>query len=88
MAWAPARLSKKRLSLDQVVLVSEESKILDRYEKNLQGQVSRIIRVNTAKNLKQKEISAMFDGKASAVVHCPGPVESNEDIASSAHKSI
>jgi 6-methylsalicylic acid synthase len=88
MAWIPARLSEKPLLPKQVVLISQDSAILDQYGSELKRHVSKIIKINTSQELKQTEVSAMLSEKDSAVVYCPGPVQSDRDIASSSQRFI
>ena len=88
MAWVPARLSEKPLRLKQAVLISQDSKILDQYGSELQRHISKTMKVNTAQELKQTDVSAILGEKDSAVVYCPGPVRSFQDIASSAERFI
>ncbi|KAH8201684.1 hypothetical protein TruAng_004122 [Truncatella angustata] len=88
MAWVPARLSEKPLPLKRAVLISQDTKILDQYGEDLQKHVSKVIKLNTAEELKQADVSQLLREKDSAVVYCPGPVEASGDIASLAQKFI
>lgn len=87
LAWVPARLKEQPLKLDLVVLVSENNEVLERYEKDLERQAFKIVKINQSPDLEQKGVLAEMGGKNSAVVYCPGPLLS-EDIANSAQKLI
>ncbi|KAF2685876.1 hypothetical protein K458DRAFT_300205 [Lentithecium fluviatile CBS 122367] len=88
MAWVPARMSEKPLRLKQAVLLSPDIKILEQYETELRLHVPKILKANTAQELNQTDMSALLGDKGSAVVYCPGPVQSLESVASSAHRFI
>ncbi|KAI9719366.1 MAG: Type I Iterative PKS [Chrysothrix sp. TS-e1954] len=89
MAWVPARLSEKPLSLKEVVVVSHDRKTLEQYGVELQRHVPRITVLESAQELQQKNSASVLDGKSSAIVYCPGPVlPSGADIASSAEEFI
>ena len=88
MAWIPARLSEKPIQLKQVVLLSQDSKILDQYGRELERHVAKIVKVNTAQDLKHNDVLAILGVKDSALIYCPESVHSSRDVASSAHKFI
>ncbi|KAK7990516.1 hypothetical protein PG990_014796 [Apiospora arundinis] len=87
LSWVPPPLSEKPLKLDQVVLLSDEIEKMDRYETDLNGKFSEVIKMGTT-DLKEERMSSLLGGKISAVVYCPGPVASFEEIAGSAHRFI
>ncbi|TVY21776.1 6-methylsalicylic acid synthase [Lachnellula arida] len=88
MAWVPARLSEKPLLTTQAVLISDDDATLDKYGNDLQRHLLKVLKVKTAQELEQADVSAMLGDKGSAVVYCPGPVRSSGDIASSTQRFI
>ncbi|KAI2604431.1 acyl transferase domain-containing protein [Hypoxylon fragiforme] len=90
MAWIPARLSEKPLLLKQAVIISSDTERYEQYAKDLSRQrhISKVVKVNTAKELQQAEISAMLNAMESAVVYCPEAVQPSDDIARASRKFI
>ncbi|KAI5868234.1 acyl transferase domain-containing protein [Durotheca rogersii] len=88
MAWVPARLSEKPLPIKQAVFISQDGKTLQQYAGDLQRHVSKIVKIDTAEELTRADVSALLGERDSAVVYCPGPVETSEGIATSAQKFI
>jgi 6-methylsalicylic acid synthase len=88
LAWTPARLSEKPLSLEQAVLVCPDTTMLEQYEAELKSHIPKVRAVKDAQGLMDTYASAFLGGKGSAIIYCPGPVQSLEDVASSAHQFI
>ncbi|KAL9087908.1 MAG: hypothetical protein Q9165_006470 [Trypethelium subeluteriae] len=88
MVWVPARLSENPLVLKEAILLSQDSKILHQYGSELRRHVPKIMKVNAAQDLRQTDVAAILAAKNSAVVYCPEPVQSLEDVASSAQRFI
>ncbi|KAH5774382.1 mellein synthase [Parastagonospora nodorum] len=87
IAWVPARLSEKPLSLEQIVLVSEDDAKLEQYANELQRQAPKIVKLTSAAKLRDNGALFMRE-KNATVIYCPGTVTSLEDVASASHRFI
>jgi 6-methylsalicylic acid synthase len=88
LAWVPAHLSEKPLSLRKVVLLSPDDITLQQYERDLEPHAGEIVKINDTETLKRSDVASFLRHKGSAIVYCPGPVETFEDVANSAHRFI
>ncbi|KAH7092165.1 hypothetical protein FB567DRAFT_434875 [Paraphoma chrysanthemicola] len=88
LAWVPAHLSEKPLSLKQVVLLSPDDITLQKHERDLKPHVGEILKINNTEALKRSDVVSALRHKGSAIVYYPGSVPTFEDIESSAHRFI
>jgi 6-methylsalicylic acid synthase len=88
MAWVPARLSEQPLVLEQAVIISPNTTMLEQYEAELKPHVPKILKIGNAQELNNTDTTALLRGKGSVIIYCPGPVQNFEDVASAAHRFI
>jgi acyl transferase domain-containing protein len=88
IAWTPAHLAEKPLFLGNVVMISPEDRILQHYGDQLDPHVTELKKFRTADTLNQVGVASFLRERGSAVVYCPGPVESFTDVSTSSHGFI
>ncbi|KAJ3879512.1 acyl transferase domain-containing protein [Lentinula edodes] len=69
ISWIPPKFSEKPRALDQVVLVSTDSEVLDTYAKQLEPQVKKLFKLSSVEQLENPDILSALGEK-----DCTSPV--------------
>jgi 6-methylsalicylic acid synthase len=88
LAWTPARLSEKPLYFKKIVLLSPDDTILQQYGQDLRPHIGAIVEARTTEELKAIKSELLSCDRNSAIVYCPGAVQSFEIVATSARRFI
>ncbi|KAJ3970263.1 acyl transferase domain-containing protein [Lentinula raphanica] len=80
ISWIPPKFSEKPRPLDQVVLISSNSELLDTYAQQLEPQTKELFKLSSVEQLAGSEILSALSKKGSAVVYTPGHVELLEEV--------
>ncbi|KAK0609813.1 6-methylsalicylic acid synthase [Lasiodiplodia hormozganensis] len=88
IAWIPPKFAEKPLQLNSVVLVSDDSALLEQYSAQLKGQVPQVLLANAAEELSQPQTLEILKKKGSAVVYLPGKVESLEEVPDATNRFV
>ncbi|KAJ4490129.1 acyl transferase domain-containing protein [Lentinula aciculospora] len=88
ISWIPPKFSEKPRGLDQVVLVSNNSQVLDTFTKQLQPQTKKLLKLGSVEQLDDPDVLAALGEKGSAVVYIPETVESLEEVSAASKDFI
>ncbi|KAJ4343921.1 hypothetical protein N0V95_006523 [Ascochyta clinopodiicola] len=88
LTWVPPKFSETPLAVDNVVVVSAESPILDNYVNTLELVAKRVVTVPSSENLVEPDIETLLQQKHAIVIYLPGAVDSKDDISKKAHAFV
>ncbi|KAJ3920496.1 6-methylsalicylic acid synthase [Lentinula edodes] len=88
ISWIPPKFSEKPRALDQVVLVSTDSEVLDTYAKQLEPQVKKLFKLSSVEQLENPDILSALGEKGSAVFYIPSSVETLEEVSAASKDFI
>ncbi len=79
VAWPPATFSENPLEISNVILISGHSPTGD-FIANLSDKFASVITLNQVQDLSRADLSVPLKSKETAIVYCPGQVESINNI--------
>ncbi|KZM20173.1 phosphopantetheine binding [Ascochyta rabiei] len=85
LTWVPPKFSETPLVMNNVVVVSAESPILDNYVNTLEIVAKRVVTVPSSANLAEPEIKTLLEQKNAIAIYLPGAVDSADEISKKAH---
>lgn len=85
LAWIPPCFSEKPFTLNQAVLVSDDSATLEHYASQLEGKIPLVETVQSLEDLNKSE---MLTKKGSAVFYFPGQVQSLQEVPDATQKFV
>ncbi|KAJ3853078.1 6-methylsalicylic acid synthase [Lentinula lateritia] len=88
ISWIPPKFSEKPRALDQVLLVSTDSEVLDTYAKQLEPQVKKLFKLSSVEQLENPDILSALGEKGSAVFYIPSTVETLEEVSAASKDFI
>lgn len=85
LAWVPPKFSETSLSMNNVIVISEDSQISDNYVNTLEIVTERVITISSAEDMKSSDVWSIVQKEGTVVIYLPGTVEHVSDVSSKAH---
>ncbi|KAI9928670.1 hypothetical protein ASPWEDRAFT_36436 [Aspergillus wentii DTO 134E9] len=83
MAWPPAVPAEEPLPINQLVLISDDAALREKYAATISGK-TQIFQLSNADDLAANRDVLPLNSKETAIVYIPGQVDSMQDIPKSA----
>ncbi|KAF2107588.1 hypothetical protein BDV96DRAFT_653667 [Lophiotrema nucula] len=85
MVWIPPRFSESPLKFHEIVLVSSEIEVAERYLVELRSMSNEVAHITSAEQLIKYEVARLLNTKGTIVIYIPGAVDNLENVPSKAH---
>lgn len=88
LAWIPPRLSEKPTPLSRVVLVCEDTAILEQYADQVRGRFGKVVKATRSEDLSRPKVLSAIKEKGSAVLYLPCKVNDLDGVPEATHRFV
>ena len=86
MAWVPAHFSEQPLAMNDVVLMSQNVDVIERFTNELKPLVHTLVQASFVQELSERKVFNVLNKRGAVLVCIPTHIQSFDDVPDKAHE--